>query len=403
VRERIILHLDMDAFFASVEQRCNPHLRGKPVIVCGDPRGRSAVASASYEARRYGVRSAMPVTRARKLCSRGQFVEGDPTKYVSISLEILEILKAFSPIVEPYSIDEAFMDLSGCVEGWDGAVDVAIRVKRKIRQQTGLTGSVGLAPNKVVAKVASELQKPDGLTVIKPTDLSSMYYPLPVDKLFGVGPKTKQALGAVGIRTIGDLARARVGDLVETFGVNGKSLSLLARGKDSSPVIPYYEGIEEKSMGHEHTFPLDVSDYLPIERTLLQLCDQVGRRLRKGGVVASRVTVKIRYSDFRTITRSRSISYFTSDDTLIFEVARSLLLPELRGEPLRLIGVSASRLSHSPSNGRRIESHLFHASRGQLPILKVVDKIRDRFGEGAVARVRLFTDRPVVSSSELRD
>jgi DNA polymerase-4 len=392
--ERVILHLDMDAFFAAVEQRCNPYLRGKPVIVCGDPRGRSVVASASYEARPYGVRSAMPVTQARRLCPDGVFIEGNPTKYVSISLEILELLKSYSPIVEPFSIDEAFVDLSGCARGWDDAVRHAVHMKGSIRRKTGLTGSVGLAPNKAVAKVASDLQKPDGLTLIRPEDYTYLFFPLPVERLWGVGPKTKEVLHTRGVRTIGDLARSAPRDLVHLFGVTGKHLSVLARGQDSSSVIPYYDGVQEKSMGHEYTFPVDVSDYLLIERTLLQLCDQVGRRLRRGTCLASRVTVKVRYSDFKTVTRVKSLSYFTNDDSMLFHAARSLIRPLAEGRSVRLIGVSASRLSRSMEEGRCLEGSLFDEPCPSAPVLRAVDTIRDRYGEDAVVRARLFTDRP---------
>lgn len=398
MRERVILHLDMDAFFASVEQRCNPFLRGKPVIVCGDPTGRSVVASASYEARPYGVRSAMPVSTARRLCPEAIFVEGNPAKYVSIALEILEILKAFSPVVEPFSIDEAFVDMSGCVQRWTDAVAMAVHMKGRIRNKTALTASVGISHNKSVAKVASDLQKPDGLTLIRPQDLPAMYYPLPVEELWGVGPKTKEVLARSGVRTIGQLARVPLRTLVEMFGVTGKALWLLAQGKDGSPVIPYYQGVEDKSMGHEYTFPVDVSDHLLIERTLLQLCDQVGRRLRKGGMTASRITVRVRYPNFQTVTRSRSVPFFTNEDNAIYHVARSLILPLVEGRSVRMIGVSSSRFSRFSARYPSVETHLFEDARSRLPVLRVVDGIRDRFGEDSLVRARLFTDRPLLHS-----
>jgi DNA polymerase-4 len=398
VRARVILHVDMDAFFASVEQRCNPFLKGKPVIVCGDPNGRSVVASASYEARPCGVRSAMPVSTARRLCPEAVFVEGNPAKYVSISIDILETLKAFSPVVEPFSIDEAFVDLSGCVTGWNDAVATAVHMKGRIRSRTALSASIGVSYNKSVAKVASDLQKPDGLTLIRPQDVPSVYYPLPVERLWGVGPRTKEALSRAGVRTIGHLAKVPARTLVEMFGVTGKALSLLAQGKDGSPVISHYQGVEDKSMGHEYTFPYDVSDLLLVERTLLQLCDQVGRRLRKGGVTASRFTVRVRYPDFQTVTRARSVSFFTNDDNVIYDVARSLIVPLVAGRSVRMIGVSSSRFSKCSLRIPSVETHLFEDGRSRLPVLRTADRIRDRFGEDALVRARLFTDRPLLHS-----
>ncbi len=332
------------------------------------------------------------------MCPEAIFVEGNPAKYVSIALEILEVLKGYSPVVEPFSIDEAFADMSGIAVGWDDALDKAIHIKGSIRSKVGLTASVGISFNKSVAKVASDLQKPDGLTLIRPQDVTALYYPLPVERLWGVGPKTKEVLGKGGIRTIGQLARLSAGTLVEMFGANGTTLSRLARGNDEAPVIPYYQGVDEKSMGHEYTFPVDVSDYALIERTLLQLCDQVGRRLRKGDRSASRFTIRLRYADFTTVSRSRSVPYFTHDDNAIFEVARSLVIPLVQGRSIRMIGVSASRLARRDSRGVLVESRLFEVATAKLPVLHVTDTIRDRYGEDSLVRARLFADRPMLHS-----
>ena len=248
---RLIFHIDMDAFFASVEQRCNPKLRGKPLIICGDPDSRSVVSTASYEAREYGIHSGMPVGKARRLCPHAVFLCGSPGKYIHYSIQILQIYKRFSPIVEPFSIDEAFLDMSGTKWGWRGAEEVACRIKALISSEFDMTASVGIAENKLIAKMASSMEKPDGMTVIPPGGFADHFHQLPVDELWGVGEKTVESLRKIGLRTIEDVANSPRSTLTNLYGVAGEHLYFKANGIDNSKVIPYFEGIEVKSVGHE--------------------------------------------------------------------------------------------------------------------------------------------------------
>lgn len=373
----------MDAFFASVEQVFNPHYKGKPLIVCGDPSRRGVVSTASYEARKYGVKPGMPLQEARYRCPHGIYVEGGPGKYIHVSLQLLEIYKEFTPIVEPSSIDEAFLDLTGTVYEGEAARRGAILIKKKIREEFNLTASIGIAPNKFMAKMASGLEKPDGLVQINSEDYRKIFWKRKVDELWGVGAKTAAALKRLGIDTIGDLARFPVNILRAEFGINGEKLVDMARGEDDSPVIPYYEGVPVKSMGHEHTLREDTDSLEKLERTLLRLSDQVGRRLRQDGYVGDTVTLKLRNAKFVTITRQRKLTGYTDEDKVIFKTARRLLEEHWKGETVRLIGVSVSGLA---KRGSSLTESLFKKDEKRRRTLEVIDVLRDKFGENVIVR-----------------
>ncbi|MGE5593438.1 MAG: DNA polymerase IV [Betaproteobacteria bacterium] len=389
--ELTVIHIDMDAFFAAVEQQAHPELRGKPVIVCGDPDGRGVVSTASYEARTFGVRSAMPVREAKRLCPHGVFLSSRLSDYAAISRRLLEVYRRYTPVVEPFSIDEAFLDVRGCERLHGDAPEIARKIKEEVRRGFGLTCSVGVAPNKFLAKMASDMQKPDGLTVITADDVPRVIWPLPVSKLYGVGEKTAVALESMGITTAGALAEAPMDALVARFGVMGRVLHDVANGVDNSPVDP---GISErpKSLGREITLAEDCGDEEILARHLLSLADQVARRLRKHDLVARTVTLKLRYSDFITITRSRTLSGFTYYDQDIYTASIELLRDNwTRSRKVRLIGVSASGLA--ASSDYTCQLALFEPpARGERrkSLVSALDRVRDRFGEEAITRASLI-------------
>ncbi|MEX1168712.1 MAG: DNA polymerase IV [Chloroflexota bacterium] len=382
--DRTILHVDLDAFFASVEQRDNPELRGRPVIVggAGGEDARGVVSAASYEARVYGVHSAMSLREAYRRCPHGVFLPVDGRRYQAASRDVMNVLRRYTPVVEPISIDEAFLDVTGSAALFGDGASIARQIKQAVRDEVGLTVSVGVARTKLVAKIASDLRKPDGLVVVPPGDEAAFLAPLPISRLWGVGEKTAAALAEYSVRTIGDLA-ALPPDLIERrFGKHGASLVGRARGIDPDPV---HEGDPAKSVGHEHTFDVDTSDPEVIERTLLAMSDGVAGRLRSAGVRAGTVAVKIRDSRFHTITRQRTLSEPTDLTEPIFRTALELARPEVRGMRVRLLGVTASNL------GEREQLSLFPpADPRRRQAIEAADQLRRRYGERVVTRARLL-------------
>jgi DNA polymerase IV len=380
---RAITHVDMDAFYASVEQRDRPELRGLPVIVGADPKGRGVVSACSYEARVFGVRSAMPISRAHRLCPHGVYLPVDMDKYARVSGEIMDILGEFSPLVEPVSVDEAFLDLTGTETLWGPAPEAVRRIKARIHDETGLTASAGLAANKFVAKVASDLEKPDGLVVVPPGGEAAFLAPLPIERLWGVGKATARELDSLGVTTIGQLQRLAPSVLAARLGPHGPDLLALAFGRDTRPVEPFSP---PKSMGAETTFGHDCHDVARLEDTLRGQAERVARELRAEGLAACRVTLKLRWADFKTLTRSHTGDP-TQDGLEIYRRAALLFGRERLIQPVRLIGVSASTF--------RPEAH------GQLPLLdpaavrrerlaRAVDRITGRFGRAAIVPARLI-------------
>lgn len=376
--ERTILHVDMDAFFAAIEQRDNPAYRGRPLIV-GGRRGspRVVVSTCSYEARRYGIHSAMPLQEALRLCPEGIFVPGNMDKYIDVSRQIRQVLYTFSPRVEPVSIDEAFLDMTGCEHFYPNLRAMGRQLKQAIYDRVQLTASVGIAPNKFLAKLASETQKPDGLVVITADEVDRFLLPQPVSALWGVGRKTASQLQRYGVETVGQLRKLDKRWLESRFGKAGVQLYRLARGQDDRPVDP---GGERKSIGHEVTFPRDITDWSLLEGELVRLVAAVGRRLRKCQMSAKTVTIKLRYGDFTTKTRSKTLTDLFEDDNTILRLARSLLRP-LASRPVRLVGVYVSSLEemHQPA--------LFPGDPAKID--KLVDRINERFGAQVIYRYRL--------------
>jgi DNA polymerase IV len=384
--DRTILHVDLDAFFAAVEQRDRPELRGKPVIVGGGgPNQRGVVSTASYEARVFGVHSAMPLRTAGALCPHGIFLPVDGRKYARVGKQVLAILRRFTPLVEPVSIDEAFLDVTGSRKLFGDGETIARAIKDAVRDELQLTISVGVARTKLVAKVASDLRKPDGLVVVPPGTEAAFLAPLPITRLWGVGAKSAARLAEYGVRTIGDLAALPEDLLERRFGIVGPSLGARARGLDASPVSGRDPA---KSIGHEHTFDVDSSDREVIERSLLGLSEGVAGRLRDSGVKASTVTVKIRDSSFRTITRQRTLKEPTDLTGPIFRTALELARPEVRGKKIRLLGVTASGL------GEKDQMSLFALEDPRRRrVVEAEDQVRHRFGDRAITRARLVRSR----------
>jgi DNA polymerase-4 len=380
---RAITHVDMDAFYASVEQRDRPELRGRPVIVGADPRGRGVVSAASYEARVFGVRSAMPISRAYRLCPQGVYLPVDMDKYVAVSREIMAILGDFSPLVEPVSVDEAFVDLTGTASLFGPAPQAVAEIKRRIRAETGLTASAGLAANKFIAKVASELRKPDGLVIVDAGGEAEFLAPLPIERLWGVGKATAKALDALGIATIGQLQRVPRTTLVGRLGEHGADLHDLAFGRDARPVEP---SAAPKSMGAETTFERDTSDRGRLEATLRGQAERVARELRAERLSAARVTLKLRFADFRTLTRSHTGDP-TQDGLELYRRVSTLLARERLVLPVRLIGVSASTLGREQTGQLGLlEDNAVRRER----LAQAVDRITGRYGDDAVMPAALL-------------
>jgi DNA polymerase-4 len=385
-RPRAIAHVDMDAFYASVEQRDRPELRGLPVIVGADPKGRGVVSAASYEARVFGVRSAMPIGKAARLCPHGVFVPVDMEKYARVSDEIMALLGDFSPLVEPVSVDEAFVDLSGTESLFGPPAQAVRQIKQRIRAETGLTASAGLASNKFIAKIASDLRKPDGLVVVETGREAEFLAPLPIERLWGVGKATAKTLAGLGIATIGQLQRLPRATLVTRLGEHGADLHELAFGRDDRAVIPW---AAPKSMGAETTFERDTDDRARLETTLRGQAERVARELRTGGVAASRVTLKLRFADFHTITRSHTGDP-TQDGLELYRRVMVLFARERLVQRVRLIGVSASTLG-PPATGQLglLDSNAVRRER----LARAVDGITVRFGAGVIRPATLMRPR----------
>jgi DNA polymerase-4 len=370
---RTIVHVDMDAFFAAVEQRDRPELRGRPVVVGASPGGRGVVSAASYEARRFGIHSAMPIGRAARLCPSAAFLPVDRDKYARVSREIMGILATFTPLVEPVSIDEAFLDVTASRTLWGDGLTVARTIKSRIRAETALTASVGVASNMFVAKVASDLDKPDGLVVVPAGTEEAFLAPLPVSRLWGVGQVTARALEEMGIRTIGQLARVPLPHLVARFGASGTGLRELAVGQDGRAVEP---AGEPRSMGAEETFARDVRDADVLRATLRGQAERVARELRAEGYGARVVTLKVRYADFATLTRSHTIEP-TQDGLRIYREAAGLLARLRPSRAVRLIGLSVSGLGAA---GRGQLSLFAPDSMRRERLAAALDDLARRFG-----------------------
>ena len=341
--QRRIIHIDMDAFYASVEQRDNPELRGKPVAVGGSPTSRGVVAAASYEARKFGVRSAIPMARAVRLCPELVIVRPDFARYKAASQKVMEILRSATPLVEPLSLDEAYLDVTENLWNEPLATSVAKRIKNSIVEQLNLTASAGVAPNKFLAKIASGWQKPDGLTVIAPERVESFLHKLPVEALWGVGPVTAKKLRAIGVQQLVDIRAVDADALFAQVGSLADWLVQLAHGHDPRPVEPERE---TKSISSETTFARDLTDLAEMQKELDALAAEVAASLHRNGLVARTVTIKVRYADFSTVTRSHTAQGATNSVKSFSVRARTLLeRTEAARRPVRLLGVGAHGLA----------------------------------------------------------
>jgi DNA polymerase-4 len=381
-----ILHVDMDAFFASVEQRDRPELRGKPVIV-GGVSGRGVVCAASYEARPFGVRSAMPTATARRLCPHAVFLPVRMGHYSAIARQVREVLLSFTPLVEPLSLDEAFLDVRGCEGLFGPPPDIARQIRAAIRAETQLVASVGVAPNKFLAKLASDHGKPNGLVVLPPGEVTAFLAPLPVGRIWGVGARGEKRLHALGVRTIGQLAGLAEQLLVDHFGAAGRHMAQLARGQDDRVVVPDRDA---KSISTETTFEHDLADRDVLRTWLLDLVDHLAGRLRHNGVRARTIELKIRTSDFRTRRRSQALTEATNVTDVLWQVAAELFEGSVGQDPspVRLLGVGAKRLTRETA----VQGDLFDGAvrRRQGALDEAVDAIRTRFGTDAIRRARLI-------------
>jgi nucleotidyltransferase/DNA polymerase involved in DNA repair len=379
---RSILHVDMDAFYAAVEQRDDPALRGKPVIVGADPRGgrgRGVVSTASYEARRFGVASAMPISQAFRACPHGVYLPVDMEKYVAVSKQVHAVFRRYTDLVEPISIDEAFLDVTGSRRAFGTPEEIARAIKKAIRDETALTASVGVAPSKLVAKIASDMKKPDGLVIVPAGTEAAFLAPLPVRRLWGVGPKMEEQLLKIGVRSIGDLAALDPGRLERRLGTHGLDLLDLAHGRDDRPVVA--EGGDAKSVGQEHTFDADTADLEVLRRTLLELADGVAQRMRDDALRGRTVTLKYRDEHFHTTTHARTIAQPTDSGSTIFDTAWQLLHDVHGRSRVRLLGVSVSHFGES-------QTALFPEETKAADQLR--DQVRERFGEQALVRATLL-------------
>jgi len=381
---RKIIHVDMDAFYASVEQRDDPTLLTKPVVVGGKPDSRGVVCAASYEARKFGIHSAMPMTEAFRRCPQAVFLPVNIPKYHEISLQIRQIFMTYTPIVEPLSLDEAFLDVTGSTSLFGSANTIGLTIKQRIQQELNLTASVGVASNKFLAKLASDLQKPDGFVVVQPNRVQEFLDPLSVERIWGVGKKTAEQLDKLAIKTVRDLRRLEKEYLTQLFGVLGSQLYQLAQGIDDRPVE---SDRVAKSIGRETTFATDIVDQDLLETELLKLAVDIGRRLRKQAFRGKTVTLKVRYDDFRTVTRSQTLSQATDLDDVIYKEACKLLSEVSLKGPLRLIGVTL----HNLTDKLERQLSLFSEPQKDNEILtKVVDLVKEKYGEKSITRARLL-------------
>lgn len=387
-----ILHCDLDAFFASVEQLDNPSLRGKPVVVGGTIHSRGVVSTCSYEARKFGIRSAMPVAQAYRLCPQAVFLPVNMARYQEISKQVFSILSRYSPMMEIISIDEAFLDISGCTTLYGSPEEIGRLIKERVYSELGLTISVGISYNKFVAKLASDMDKPDGLRIITQGETLELLRPLHVSRIWGIGQKTQQMLDKLGIKTIGDIQDLPPQWLENKIGSSGRLFWELAHGIDTRKVEPEHE---RKSLGREETFPQDITDTSYLEKLIAQFAAELCRKLRRNELLAASITIKLRYGNFKTITRSKTITPCNSD-IIVTQIATELLHHSYTNkQPLRLFGLS---LGHLTTAADFRQGSLFdepQSNANYKNIDQLMDKIRDRFGPEAINRANLLPSKNI--------
>ena len=380
--ERTILHIDMDAFFAAIEVLDRPELKGKPVIV-GGTTSRGVVSTASYEARTFGIHSAMPIFQARKKCPGGIFLPVNMTRYKEMSGNVMKILEDFTPLVEKVSIDEAYLDITG-MEGLLGnSEQIALRIKERIYDETRLTCSIGIAPNKFLAKVASDMHKPDGLTIIQADEVDTFLATLPVEKIPGVGKSTMEILKRYGIKTVGEMKAFSRDQLAKRFGKLGLRLHELARGHDSSAVVPLRE---IKSISAEETLPYDTGDLSLLSKKLNEHADNVAGRLRNHGLKGKTITIKIKFRDFTAVTKAQTIASATDSSKMILYNALQLLSDQPLKKKVRLIGVEVSNLLKDSEDAQMSLFPVGSDEERERKLDKAIDEIREKFGRKVIKR-----------------
>jgi DNA polymerase IV len=384
--ESTILHVDMDAFYASVSIKDNPKLQGKPVVVGAGVRG--VVLSANYEARKFGIRAAMPVGRAQRLAPTAIFIPPDHTRYQQVSEHVMKIFRDVSPHVEPISLDEAFIDVTGAKRLLGSGREIAMMIRAKVEKEQGITCSVGIAPNKFIAKLASQHCKPNGLLEIATDQILSFLHPLPASAIWGVGPKTNEQLEKLGLRTVGEIANTPLSTLIRALGeATGSSLYELAWGRDYREVISYEP---EKSISAAETFESDIDDPEEILREFLRLCEKATLRMRDAGYCAKTISIKVRFSDFKTITRSKKMDQPISGTKESFEVAKQLYLAlKLDRVRIRLVGVSLEGLT--PADEAAEQLLIGQRDVGWREADSAMDRVKAKFGQGSVRPARLVS------------
>ena len=401
VNAKTILHIDMDAFFASIEQHRNKKLKGKPVIIGADPKGgkgRGVVSTCSYEARKSGVRSAMPISKAYELCPGGIYLLPDMEEYCRVSGVIFDILRKFAFLVEPLSIDEAFLDISGSDRLFGSPEEISEKIKSEIFRETGLTASVGIAPNKFIAKIASEMKKPDGFVIVKEEEVLKFLEPLPISRIWGIGKKTEYELKLKNIKTIGDIQKLDKNKLIEWFGKNGIRFWEFSRGIDDRNVETEYSA---KSISREITFEKDTDDLALIQKTMLELSENIAHQLRRENIYASNIDIKIRFKDFTTFTRSHTISKPTRNPKIIFQNAQKLFndflneknIEKSKKKAFRLIGVKATNFSDTYETSQLA---LFEEDKGKDAEENKTDKLYD-----ALDRINKKYNKTLISLAAL--
>jgi DNA polymerase-4 len=379
VKNRTILHIDMNAFFASVEQQANPELRGKPIAVVGGG-GRTVITTSSYEARAKGVKTGMAIWEGKRCCPELVIVIGDNRKYTHTSTKINEIFRDYTPEVEAFSIDESWLDVTHSLGIFGTAENIAYLIKSRIRHCFGITCSIGIAPNKLLAKLASDMQKPDGLTIIKPANIARVLELMPIKELCGIGRKMERHLNTMGIYTCGELGRYDEGRLTRKFGIIGRRLKEMGQGIDSSPVVPFGEEDEVKSVGHSSTLERDIDDPVEIRRFLLQLSEMVGSRARRYNVGGKTIHLYVRYADFfSSWGKQTTLKNYINLSDEIYKAAVALLNTVELEQPVRLLGVRLSNLKHQAE-----QLPLFEAERKKLFATQAMDQVNDRFGSMSV-------------------
>jgi DNA polymerase-4 len=383
--DRIILHLDMNAYFASVEQQANPELRGKPIAVIGS-NGRTVITTASYEARKFGVKTGMAIWEAKRHCPQIILVVGDNRKYTHTSTQIFKMMLDYTPLVEVFSIDEAFLDVTHSLKIFGTPERIVHLLKAQIMQSFGLTCSIGIGPNKLLAKLASDMKKPDGLTIIRPDEVSQIINPLPIKDLCGIGSQTEKKLNLLGIKTIGDLGKFPVDILKRKFGINGLHLHDMGLGIDHSPVVPASDQDRVKSVGHSMTLKQDISRRQDILKYLLQLSEMVGRRARRYGVSGKTVHLYVRYADFySSFGKQQTLGNPINQSGDIYKAAIDILDTVELQQPVRLLGIRLTNLRHQVA-----QLPLFPQERRKALMVNAMDAVNNRFGDFTVTFASLM-------------